>query len=50
MERSARTFFRTRNQDPTRQELLGALSRTRTLISQAYVDFNNTSDGDLIES
>ena len=50
MERSARTFFRTRTQDPTRQELLGALSRTRALISQAYGDFNNTSDGDLIES
>ena len=33
-----------------RQELLRSLSRTRTLINQAYGGFNSTSDNDLIES
>ena len=52
MARSARIFplHRPAAEDAARQELLRALSRTRALISQAYGDFNNTSDGDLIES
>ena len=33
-----------------RRELMQSLSRTRTLINQAYGGFNNTSDSDLIES
>lgn len=33
-----------------RRDLMQSLSRTRTLISQAYGGFNNTSDSDLIES
>ena len=33
-----------------KQELLNSLSRTRTLIKQAYGGFNTTSDSDLIES
>ena len=43
-----------RRRDPAheeeRQELLRSLSRTRTLINQAYGGFNSTSDNDLIES
>ena len=42
-----------RQSDPNqeaRQELLNALSHTRTLINQAYGGFNTASDGDLIES
>ena len=52
MARSAHLFplRRAGAVDPARQELLVSLSRTRTLISQAYGDFNNTSDQDLIES
>ena len=52
MARSARIFplHRPAAEDAARQELLRALSRTQALISQAYGDFNNTSDGDLIES
>ncbi len=33
-----------------RQELMRSLSRTRTLINQAYGGFNTASDSDLIES
>ena len=33
-----------------RRELMNSLSRTRTLINQAYGGFNTASDGDLIES
>ena len=33
-----------------RQELLASLSQTRTLMNQAYLAFNTTSDSDLIES
>lgn len=33
-----------------RQELMSSLSRTRTLINQAYSGFNTASDSDLIES
>ena len=36
--------------DEERQELMRSLSRTRTLINQAYGAFNGTSDSDLIES
>lgn len=32
------------------QELMASLSRTRTLINQAYGCFNSTCDADLIES
>ena len=42
-----------RQSDPNqeaRQELLNALSHTRTLINQAYGGFNTASDADLIES
>jgi len=42
-----------RRDDPNleaRQELLNSLSRTRTLINQAYGGFNTASDSDLIES
>ncbi|MCI9311153.1 MAG: YaaL family protein [Lawsonibacter sp.] len=43
-----------RRRDPAheeeRQELLRSLSRTRTLINQAYGGFNSASDSDLIES
>ena len=42
-----------RQSDPNqeaRQELLNALSHTRTLINQAYGGFNTASDSDLIES
>ena len=42
-----------RQSDPNqeaRQELLNALSHTRTLINQAYGGFNTASDCDLIES
>lgn len=35
---------------PERQELMASLSRTRTLINQAYSSFNTTCDSDLIES
>lgn len=44
----------TRRGDPAREEerreLLQSLSRTRTLINQAYGGFNSASDSDLIES
>lgn len=33
-----------------RRDLMDSLSRTRTLINQAYGGFNTASDGDLIES
>lgn len=43
-----------RRGDPAREEerreLMQSLSRTRTLINQAYGGFNSASDGDLIES
>ena len=42
-----------RQSDPNqeaRQELLNALSHTRTLINQAYGGFNTASDSDLSES
>ena len=38
-----------RRRDPA-HELLRSLSRTRTLINQAYGGFNSASDSDLIES
>ena len=53
MARSAQLRPRPRRrtlEDPERRELLGALSRTRALMEQAYGDFNAASDGDLIES
>ena len=52
MSHSVRTSprLRRRRADPVRQELQGSLDRTRALISQANGDFNNTNDGDLIES
>lgn len=53
MAQTARIFPLHRSRPPeedARQELLGALSHTRALINQAYGDFNNTSDEDLIES
>ena len=39
-----------RAQREERQDLLSSLSRTRTLLNQAYGGFNTASDGDLIES
>lgn len=33
-----------------RRDLMDSLSRTRTLINQAYGGFNTANDGDLIES
>lgn len=36
--------------DEERDELLEGLSRTRTLIAQAYSGFNSARDPDLIES
>lgn len=53
MAQSARMFPLRRSalpEESARQELLKALSRTRALMNQAYGDFNNTSDQDLIES
>ena len=53
MSKPARKFS-SRNarpsQDEERQALMNSLSHTRALINQAYGSFNNTSDGDLIES
>ena len=45
-------FTRTRDRDRQleRQELMTALTQTRTLINQAYGGFNSTCDSDLIES
>lgn len=37
-------------QEEERRELMSSLSRTRTLINQAYGGFNSASDSDLIES
>lgn len=37
-------------QEEERRDLLDSLSRTRTLINQAYGGFNSASDADLIES
>ncbi len=39
-----------READAERQELLEGLSRTKALISQAYMLFNSVGDPDLIES
>ena len=53
MAQSTRKFtFRRRTpaQEDERQELLSSLSRTRTLINQAYGSFNSANDSDLIES
>ena len=36
--------------DPEREQLMQTLTHTRTLINQAYTDFNNAYDRDLIES
>lgn len=43
-------FRRSRAREDERKELVSSLTRTRTLINQAYGDFNTASDGDLIES
>ncbi len=43
-------FRRSRAREDERKELVSSLARTRTLINQAYGDFNTASDGDLIES
>ena len=45
-----RTVTRDLTLQTEKQELLNSLSRTRTLINQAYGGFNTTSDSDLIES
>ena len=50
---SARPFSRKKTdhrQEAERRELQSSLSRTRTLINQAYGSFNHTSDHDLIDS
>ena len=44
------THPRNRESQMERQELMNALSQTRTLINQAYGGFNTTCDSDLIES
>ncbi len=50
LPRHRSTPRRSRAQEQERQDLMNALSCTRTLIHQAYGSFNSTSDGDLIES
>ena len=45
-----RTVTRDLTLQTEKQELMNSLSRTRTLINQAYGGFNTTSDSDLIES
>ena len=45
-----RTATRDLTLQTEKQELMNSLSRTRTLINQAYGGFNTTSDSDLIES
>ena len=53
MPEPARTLFFRRPDGPRdaeRRELMSSLAHTRTLINQAYGSFNQTSDGDLIES
>ena len=45
-----RTVTRDLTLQTEKQELLNSLSRTRTLIKQAYGGFNTTSDSDLLES
>ncbi|MBC5738099.1 MULTISPECIES: DUF2508 family protein [Oscillospiraceae] len=54
MAEAARTFaFRKKRATPEEEErtaLMEGLSRTRTLIAQAYSCFNSAHDPDLIES
>ena len=44
------TARQSRALEEERRDLMNSLSRTRTLIHQAYGGFNSASDGDLIES
>ncbi|MEG2120110.1 MAG: YaaL family protein [Pseudoflavonifractor sp.] len=54
MTETAKTFtFRKKRPSPEDEErdaLMDGLSKTRTLIAQAYCSFNTTDDPDLVES